>query len=89
MNQFFTSFTLGFLCTSCLFALCFLITIGAKTLLNLFENILPQKQPISQEVELPKPKRKRKPKTQKHSKIIRSVEIDPSEIDRIYVKKIS
>ena len=37
----------------------------------------------------PRPKKKRLNKTKNQSGVIRSVEIDPNQIDKIYVKKSS
>ena len=85
MNNFFLSFTLGLLCTLSLFALCFLIVLGAKALYVHIIKALP-KQPLP-EPEIKEVKKKRPRSIPKIPKAIRSIEIDPNSVDRIYVKK--
>ena len=91
MNDAFSSFVIGFICTGALFALCFLVVVGFKVVILAIKDRFSKPKPIEQpaeQVKSPEPKkRKRKPKTT--SKPIRSIEIDPDQIDRIYVKKIS
>ena len=88
MNEFFISFTVGFLCTLTLFALCFLIVLGAKVFLSTFSRYFNEK--LTPEPIKPTPVRIRKPKTVNPTpKPVKSIEIDPLEIDRIYVKKSS
>ena len=95
MNNFFASFSVGFLCTLTLFALCFLIVLGGKTLVNAFKSYasdnLIKEQPTPTKTPAPvKTSKPRKPKTIKSTpKPVKSIEIDPLEIDRIYVKKSS
>lgn len=86
MNEFFVSITVGFLCTLTLFAVCFLIVLGGKVVFLTVKRYLAVEQPTKVA-----PQRKpKKPKTIKpEPKPIRSIEIDPFEIDRIYVKKSS
>ncbi|MBQ7235929.1 MAG: hypothetical protein IKB30_00265 [Clostridia bacterium] len=88
MNVFPLSFTLGFLCTAMLFALCFLSVIGTKTVFLYIKRFLPAKK-----IEIPppedKPKKKTAPRAPKSPQVVRSIEIDPSTVDRIYVKKSS
>lgn len=75
------SFFLGFICTAGLFVLCYILVIGVKTLLFAVKKFLPKKElPVPVEVEKPTPK---KPKT------VKSIEIDPAFVDKIYVKKSS
>ncbi|MBQ7348727.1 MAG: hypothetical protein IJW47_01905 [Clostridia bacterium] len=83
------SFTLGFLCFIGLFALCFLSVIGGKMIALTVKKYFPARQ-----MDLPPPqtvkKANRKPPAKKpQAGIVRSIEIDPKEIDRIYVKKSS
>ena len=82
MNSF-LSLTLGFLSTLGCFVLSFLCVIGAKVAL------LALKKPV--QTTQPAKKRSRKTETNKNtpSPCVRSIEIDPNSIDRIYVKKIS
>ncbi len=82
--SFILSLTLGFLCTFGFFALCFLCVVGAKFALFAFKKYAPKKE----EPPETSPKKPRK-KTSENTKIVRSIEIDPNSIDRIYVKKIS
>ena len=83
MNGFFSSFAIGLFCTASLFVLSFFIVIGAKTVYETLKNILKKEQitPTPKKPSSPKPK---KPKT---PPIVKSIEIDPSQVDRIYVKK--
>ncbi len=85
MNDFFLSFTLGLLCTFSLFALCFLTVIGAKAIYVQIIKALP-KQPLP-EPEVKEVKKKRPRTHPSIPKTIRSIEIDPNTVDRIYVKK--
>ena len=64
------------------FFCCLIIVLGIKALISSFKVRTPSPAPA----EKPKPKRVRaqKPKT---IKPIRSIEINPQEIDRIYVRK--
>ena len=88
MNTFPLSFTIGLLCTAALFALCFLTVVGGKTALSYIKRYLPAKK-----IEAPPPTenkpQKKTPRTPKSPQVVRSIEIDPSTVDRIYVKKSS
>lgn len=67
-----------------LFSLCFLTVIGAKTVYTKFlENYF-----ASKKAELKVKRKRRKIKTVKVNPV-KSIEINPDEIDRIYVKKSS
>lgn len=82
--SFILSLTLGFLCTFGFFALCFLCVMGAKFALYTVKKYALKKE------EPPKaPPKKPRKKSDENSKVVRSIEIDPNSIDRIYVKKIS
>ena len=80
------SFFIGFICTASLFALCFFCVVGIKFVLitlriyqsDKIEQTAPQTKVIT--------KRKKRLKPQAP---VRSIEIDPNSIDRIYVKKTS
>jgi hypothetical protein len=92
MNDAFSSFVIGLLCTGSLFATCFLLVVGFKAILYAVKErlIKPPKAPPEPEVKSIKrvqTKHKRKPKPV--PKPVRSIEIDPEQVDRIYVKKIS
>ena len=81
------SFFIGFLFTALLLVISALLVFGAKTLYFSIKARFPEKKevpspPVSEKKETP-PVKKRAPRT------IRSIEINPDEIDRIYVKKIS
>ncbi len=83
-----SSFFVGFLCTAFLFVLSIILTLGIKSLFLLVKDFL-DKRTIKQtreEIKQPAPPKRKKRKV---SNIQRSIEIDPSEIDRIYVKKSS
>ena len=75
----------GFFLTLFIFVLCVFLVLGAKSSLTLVKKYLPKKQS-------PAPVTERKPKATRRKKSpspVRSIEINPDEIDRIYVKKIS
>ena len=86
MNQFFISFALGFLCTASLFMLCLIVVLGGKTLIKNLYRLIPAKPVAVSQKQEPKPK---PPRVQKSPQVVRSIEIDPSTVDRIYVKKSS
>lgn len=79
------TFMLGFLSLSLLFFLCLFVVIGCKicylSIKNYFidKYFTPKKAPSP-----PKPQKESKPKPT--PKPIRSIEINPNEVDRIYVK---
>ena len=83
------SFLLGLVFSLSLFAFCLILVVGAKTVINAFKIrfVKPTEEP------LPTPKKPRKPrkKSVRKKTIVpfRSIEINPEEIDRIYVKKSS
>ena len=88
MNDFPLSFTLGFICTCALFAFSFLTVIGFKTVVIYLKKFLPQQNITATPQEKPKRHRKkRKTEQPKPTTPVRSIEIDPQQIDRIYVKK--
>ena len=72
-----TSPILGFSCLCLLFLTCVLVTIGAKYLLSFF---IKKPQPVK------KPKKPQAKPTVKKS--VRTIQIDPDEIDKIYVGKM-
>ena len=83
------SFFLGLLCTVGLFTFSFITVVGVKAIifavLDSVNKPQPQKEPL-------KPEKKKQPVVKKRStpsKPIRSIEIDPDQIDRIFVKKSS
>lgn len=83
------SFLLGLVFSLSLFAFCLILVVGAKTVINAFKIrfVKPTEEP------LPTPKKPRKPrkKSVRNKTVVpfRSIEINPEEIDRIYVKKSS
>ncbi len=93
MNQTFFSFLTGLFYTLLLFCLCLFTVFGVKTVfIFMHDKLFPKNssQKLSAHAEQT-PRRKRgykKPATKKVSPV-RSIEINPEEIDRIYVKKIS
>ena len=92
MNDAFSSFVIGLLCTGSLFATCFLLVVGFKAILYAVKERLvkPQQAPPEPEVKpIKKAQKKRKRKPTSIPKPVRSIEIDPEQVDRIYVKKIS
>lgn len=92
MNNAFASFIIGLLCTLLMFVLCVVVVVGVKAIIYAIKERLlankPQTPPVQEpKLEKQRVKRKRKPKTV--PKPVRSIEIDPEQVDRIYVKKIS
>lgn len=88
MNDFSLSFTLGFMCTIALFAFSFLTVVGFKTVVSALKRWFPQSSTTPTRQEKPKKQRKKsKTEQQKTPSPVRSIEIDPQQIDRIYVKK--
>ncbi len=83
MNILFYSYILGPIILCLLYALCFFLVVGIKAVIYVFSS-QNKPQPVILEPK-PEPKkvqeRKRKP--------VKSIEIDPDYIDRIYVKKSS
>lgn len=86
-----SSFIVHFFTTFGLFVLCAVTVVGTKYLLIALREYLPKK-----DVSIPKKNKKPLPTQKKSAKVIttnskpvRSIEIDPSLIDKIYVKKSS
>lgn len=74
------------------------VTLGAKTLIAyLKERFLPQRKPVRLSSEEPQKKRQSEPlsvtnarsSVQRKRRPVRSIEIDPDNVDRIYVRKSS
>lgn len=87
--KFSESFFLGLLCLIGLFSLCFLSVASAKLFAEAIKKYFPAKR-----MDLPPPKTVKKPNrktpaVKPQTGIVRSIEIDPKEVDRIYVKKSS
>ena len=83
--NFSSSFLKGFFCTLLLFIICYVIVVGILVIRNSLSNLFVKEQPM------PEPKkrtRKIKPVSDQ-TKPIRSIEIDPDQIDKILVKKSS
>ncbi|MBQ3116041.1 MAG: hypothetical protein IJC07_03325 [Clostridia bacterium] len=78
-------FFLGLFYVCLLFSLCVLLVVGVKLIYSHVKSIFapPSAIPIKQPTAVKSTKPKRKPKT------FRSIEINPEEVDRIYVKKVS
>ncbi len=93
MNNFASNFFLGLICTLFLFVLSVIITLGVKTLYLMYLDFAKKPQPSNENKQPPQKSRQttsKKPKPKKApSNIIRSIEIDPEQIDKIYVKKSS
>ncbi len=82
-------FILDFITTIGLFILCFLIVIGSKSAITAIKELLPKPKPkITKDVNTAKRQVAHR-KSRPVAKPVRSIEIDPEQVDRIYVKKIS
>ena len=85
MENAFTSFLLGLTCTLVLFILCYVVVVGIKYIYLSLGNFY--KKPTPKNVNaVHKPNQKRQ-QPKKSNAPIRSIEIDPEQIDKIYVKK--
>lgn len=82
MNNLLASFFIGLSCTILLFAISFFVVLGAKSLLIYFSMHFYKKQ-------MPEKTRAPRKKHSRPSAVIKSIEIDPGQVDRIYVKKSS
>ncbi|MBQ8427162.1 MAG: hypothetical protein IJX16_05325 [Clostridia bacterium] len=80
-------FILDFAVTLILFGLCFVAVVGIKVIIFSVKEYLPKR--TKQAPENAQPIKKQKTIRRKPVKSVRSIEINPDEIDRIYVKKIS
>jgi len=83
-----SSFIAEFSATAILFILCFLSVLGVKSLYYAIKDFFPTRKRIAKEKTAQHEKHVKLPK-KKQIKPIRSIEINPDEVDRIYVKKIS
>ena len=83
-----TSAILGFLFTIALFFICFFSVVGFKAVRIYITNLFNKQQNITPN---PKTKTTKKPKQKPtpSSSPVKSIEINPDEIDRIYVRKTS
>ena len=84
--QAFLSFLNGFIYTATLFLLCLVFVVGVKAIIVSVRLKLNKHETPKQ---ASKPIEKPKKQPPKPIKPIRSIEINPEEIDRIYVKKSS
>ena len=92
MENAFSSFILGFLATLMLFLLCLFFVAGIKAFyLALTRKFDKPSAPPKTEPQAPNPKRhyRKKQPVEPTPQAVRSIEIDPNTVDRIYVKKIS
>ena len=87
-SNLFVNFFTGLLTTILLFCFCFFIVVGAKSLQVFLQYKLLKNTKASPPTPPKKPKTSPKPK-KSTPKVIKSIEIDPMEIDKIYVKKVS
>ena len=86
MYDFLSSFFLGIFSTAFLFLLSAALSLGAKAVYFHVKDILPKKT-AEQPVKSP-PKRKADKKPRQKG-VVRSIEIDPEQVDRIQIRKIS
>ena len=78
----------GFLCVVLLFVLSLLLVVGAKAVILYIKQMVDKIRYLPSEKDF-KPAPPKKSTVKKAEKPIRSIEINPDEVDRIYVKKIS
>lgn len=95
MNNFLVPFISGLACLIALFALSLFLVLGGKFFYIWIKQFFPSsKSNLPSEQEKPTPVKKQTPKPRNRQSVkkpspVRSIEIDPSQIDRIYVKKTS
>lgn len=90
MNHFISQFILGFLCTLSFFAICVFLVATVKLIIVYVKGIFSISLPKSIPTKTPVKKRKTtRKKTPSNPPVIRSLEIDAKEVDRIYFKKSS
>ncbi len=82
MSEMISSMLLGLFCLVSVFTIILFLTVGFKYFLS----SLKQKTIIKQEVQKPNPKKSPQPRKRKP---VKSIVIDPDDVDRIYVKKSS
>ena len=82
MNILLVPFFSGLLLIAFLFVFSFFAVIAIKYAYYKLAILFPKKSAIKSQLQPPVQKRKKR-------KPIRSIEVDPSQIDRIYVKKVS
>ena len=82
-----SNFLVGFSCTFFLLIISVIIALSIKAIYLTAKDLSRNQPPPPQKAQTPKKKYRKKPKAP--SGVIRSVEIDPNEIDKIYVKKSS
>ncbi len=87
MENFFYSFISGLFCVGGLFILSCVTVVGVKFLWGIITSFL-TKEPTALEAPVKKRRRKKRAPPPTPSPI-RSIEINPEEIDRIYVRKSS
>lgn len=83
MNISVPSYVAGPLLLASLFALCAFTVIGAKTLLDFIRSMLRKKS------RPPEKAAKRIPAPRRQPRTLKSIEINPDDVDRIYVRKSS
>ena len=81
MNNIPVSLFLGPLSLIALFILCLVAVAGIKILYLYFKRVPERAKPTVKRVKKPVPSQQEKP--------VRSIEINPDEVDKIYVKKVS
>lgn len=89
MDNLLTSFILGLLSTVSLFLISLILVVGTKSVyLYLKEFLFPT--PVKVE-KVEKPQNTPRPRKKKQTQYtpVKSIEINPDEVDRIYVRKIS
>ena len=94
MQNLLVSFFNGFLSTLFLFILSGVVVIGAKVIQLYLKELFPKSEITPPLVEQPTPKLEPSPRKKmqrknpkKQSAVIKSIEIDPRQVDKIYVKK--
>ena len=90
MNNLFSSIVLGLLFIVIFYLLCLFLVVGVKMVyLNLKSKFFTPIKPISQTKQQTTPPAKRQSTSVKKPRAVRSIEINPDDVDRIYVRKSS
>lgn len=83
MNDFSVSFWLGLFFTILLFILSFVLVLGIKSGYSALKKFFPEKPQTTPQQQPPN----KKPSKPKPPQVVRTIEIDPNQVDKIYVKK--
>jgi hypothetical protein len=85
MEHSFFCFFRGLCCTGGLFVFCFFAVLGVQKLMSDYKSLA--EKPPTESVKTEEPPPKKAPQTPR-KKSVKSIQINPDEFDRIYIKKV-